>query len=252
MRYFVYFSYRGTSYHGWQRQQNAMTVQEVMEHCMSNVLRVPITLVGAGRTDAGVHASQMVAHFDMPDDSSPIPKDNILLVGKLNSYLPQDIAIQQIIPVKSDAHARFSALSRTYHYYVIMSKSPFYRMLATHISYPLDFNKMNQAAKLLLETSDFASFCKLHTDVKTTICKVTKAEWTQVDESIWMFSIKSDRFLRDMVRAIVGTLFEVGTGKLTIDDFQRIIDAHDRCAARGSAPAVGLYLSKVEYPNDIF
>lgn len=247
MRYFVYFSYKGTIYHGWQRQQNAITVQEVMEDAFSIIFRHPVSLVGAGRTDTGVHARRMVAHFDTEE---PIA-DKERLTARLNNFLPRDITIDYFVPVIDTAHARFDAVSRQYQYFCIEEKSTFFPDLVTRIPRGMDFEKMNRAAALLLQTDDFASFCKLHSDVKTTLCKVTQAEWRQQGE-YWVFTIEANRFLRNMVRAIVGTLFEVGRGKLTVDDFQHIISLRQREAASQSAPAEGLYLMEVRYPQEIF
>lgn len=245
-RYFVYFSYRGSVYHGWQRQPNGVSVQEVMEQAFAILLQEPVVIVGAGRTDAGVHASEMVAHFDT---------DKMLnahtFILKANGLLPKDIALHQLRAVTTDAHARFSACERKYEYRIVQHKSPFLDGLVTRIHYQLDFNKMNQAAQLLLQTRDFASFCKLHTDVKTTLCKVTMAHWEQRGD-IWVFTIAADRFLRNMVRAVVGTLFEVGRGKMSIEEFQTIINQQHRTAAGMSAPAEGLFLVEVKYPEELF
>ncbi len=248
MRYFIYFSYKGTAYHGWQYQPNALTVQAVLEDAFSLILRERVPLTAAGRTDTGVHAVQMVAHFDY--DFSQ--KDLSNFIYRLNNLLPYDVAVEKIVPVSDDAHARFSAISRTYHYYVCTSKNAFYTMLCTRVPHTLDFAKMNDAAAVLLQTQDFASFCKAHTDVKTTFCKVTQAQWTEQVPGIWMFEITADRFLRNMVRAIVGTLFAVGKGKISKEEFERIINLRQREAAGDSAPAEGLYLYKVEYPKEIF
>ena len=247
MRYFVYLSYKGTDYHGWQRQENAPSVQQTLEDAFSVVLREPVSLTGAGRTDTGVHARMMVAHFDA---AQPLA-DTEGLVARLNNFLPRDITLQRILPVKEDAHARFDALSRKYEYYCTESKTPFYPDLVTRIPKGLDFDRMNQAAELLLSAGDFASFCKLHSDVKTTICHVTRAEWLKQGE-LWVFVIEANRFLRNMVRAVVGTLFEVGRGRLTVDDFRAVIDLKKREAAGQSAPAEGLYLADIKYPPEIF
>lgn len=238
MRYFVEFAYNGTAFHGSQRQPNGVTVQEVLEDAFSTVLREPVALTFAGRTDAGVHAEQMFAHFDS-ECAQPAT-----LVAKLNSLLPASIAIRQIFPVPEDAHARFSATARTYEYRITTVKDPFRQDLVTRVAPGLDFDAMNEAARTLLGTHDFASFCKVHTDVKTTICTITRAEW--VDDSV--FVISADRFLRNMVRAVVGTLFEVGRKKMTVNDFQSVIDSRNRCAAGQSAPPQGLYLTRILYP----
>lgn len=246
MRYFVYFSYRGTVYHGWQRQPNGVSVQEVMEGALSTLLQEKITVTGAGRTDAGVHAERMVAHFDTERQL-----DCGSLVVRANGFLPKDIAIEKIVPVTEDAHARFSATERRYEYRIVQKKSPFLEGIATYIHYELDFDKMNEAARLLLTTKDFASFCKLHTDVKTTLCDVRDAHWEQRGE-MWVFCISADRFLRNMVRAIVGTLMEVGRGRMAVEEFGKVIDRQHRTAAGMSAPAEGLFLTGVEYPSSVF
>lgn len=240
MRYFVEFAYNGTDFHGSQRQPNGITVQEVMEDAFATVLRLPVALTFAGRTDAGVHAEQMFAHFDVTEDK--LMNDG--LHERLNALLPATIAIRRIFPVTDDAHARFSALERTYEYRITTVKDPFKQTLVTRVAPGLDFVAMNAAAKLLLGKHDFASFCKVHTDVKTTYCTVTRAEW--VSENV--FVISADRFLRNMVRAVVGTLFEVGRGKMSLDAFRDVIEAHNRCAAGQSAPPQGLYLTQIKYP----
>lgn len=247
MRYFVSFSYRGTAYHGWQRQPNGVSVQQVMDEAMSLLMQQTVSLTAAGRTDAGVHAEMMVAHFDTDKPVADIEA----LLQRLNTYLPQDIAVRQIMPVTDDAHARFDALSRTYEYRCVFRKSPFLTGLCTRISADLDFCLMNDAAKVLLATDDFASFCKLHTDVKTTLCRVTKAEW-RVDTEGAVFTITADRFLRNMVRAVVGTLFEVGRHRMTINEFRNVINLRHRTAAGQSVPAEGLFLTEITYPDHIF
>lgn len=246
-RYFIYLSYDGTAYHGWQIQPNGTSVQATLMEALSTVLRTEIEVIGAGRTDAGVHASLMVAHFD-----SPHPIDTQQLADKLNRLLPPDIAIHRIRPVTPDAHARFDATSRTYHYYVSRSKSPFERTYRWRIHNGLDYEKMNLAAERLLTYSDFTSFSKLHTDVKTNICHITYARWTVHSENVWVFTITADRFLRNMVRAIVGTLIDVGRGKLSVDDFCRIIELKNRCSAGTSAPAQALFLADITYPEEVF
>ena len=245
-RYFLTLSYDGTAYHGWQTQPGASSVQETIEQALAVILRVPTSIVGAGRTDAGVHASCMVAHFDVSTD---LPPD---FLRRLNSLLPKDIAIQQVRLVTDEAHARFSATSRTYHYHIITRKDPFRRDYA-HFSYSsLDVGRMNQAAELLLGTHDFTSFSKLHTDVKTNICRVTNAKWVIDDNGHLQFTITADRFLRNMVRAVVGTLLEVGRGKLSIEAIEQIMSAKDRCAAGSSVAACGLFLTHITYPEELF
>lgn len=248
MRYFIYLSYDGTAYHGWQVQPNAVSVQQRMNEALSTLLRGKNSdVTGAGRTDAGVHAHMMVAHFDIEN-----AVDCVWLTEKLNRILPYDIVVNKVVRVKPDAHARFDAKARTYRYWVYTRKNPFKRHYATRISYPLDFNCMNEAASYLLSVKDFTSFSKLHTDVKTNICRVTKAEWTQVDDDLWQFEITADRFLRNMVRAVVGTLVEVGRGRMSIDDFKRVIAQKDRCAAGDSMPGNALSLVDIAYDNNIF
>ncbi len=245
MRYFIYLSYDGARYHGWQRQPNGLSVQQVLEEALSTLLRQPIEVVGAGRTDAGVNASMMVAHFD-----ASLPEETV--VSRLNRLLPSDIAVQRIVPVRPDAHARFSATSRTYHYYITFDKSPFLRHYAWGCPFPLDFGCMNEAARHLFEYTDFTSFSKLHTDVKTNNCRIMKAEWVRQADGTWMFEVQADRFLRNMVRAIVGTLVDVGRGRMTVQQFCDIIERKDRCAAGQSVPGNALFLANITYPGDIF
>lgn len=244
MRYFIYLSYDGARYHGWQRQPNGLSVQQVLEEALSTLLRQPIEVVGAGRTDAGVNASMMVAHFD-----ASLPEGTV--VSRLNRLLPSDIAVQRIVPVRPDAHARFSATSRTYHYYITFDKSPFLRHYAWRCPFPLDFDRMNEAARHLFEYTDFTSFSKLHTDVKTNNCRIMKAEWVRQADGTWMFEVQADRFLRNMVRAIVGTLVDVGRGKISVQDFCDIIEKKDRCSAGQSMPGNALFLAGIMYPEDI-
>ena len=242
-RYFMHLAYRGAKFHGWQSQPNAVSVQSVIEKALSVVMREPVKIVGAGRTDAGVNAHSMVAHFDT---SQPIANVEGLVRG-LNSLVGHDIAIYSITPVHNNAHARFDATSRTYHYYVHTSKSPFCHELSWQAPATLDYDKMNEAAKILFEVEDFTSFAKLHADNKTNICSVTEARWEPLGDGRWVFIITSDRFLRNMVRAVVGTLVEVGRGKITIDDFRRIIEEKDRCSAGVSMPGHALFLWDVTY-----
>lgn len=246
-RYFILFSYDGAAYHGWQVQPNARTVQQMLEEALTTLLRTPMTVVGAGRTDAGVNAASMVAHVDLPDNT-----DTAQLKYKLNRILPPDIAVSDILPVKRDAHARFDALSRRYCYYVSTAKSPFSRRYAYRLTGSVDFEAMNRAAALLPEYTDFTSFSKLHTDVKTNNCRIVQAQWRRLDENHWVFEIEADRFLRNMVRAIVGTLLMVGRGKMTLDGFRRVIEQKERCAAGDSAAAEALFLAEVKYPKEIY
>lgn len=247
-RYFIWFAYNGTAYCGWQVQPNGLSVQEVLTKALCTILRTgDIEIVAAGRTDAGVHARNMAAHFDIEGDL-PAEFD---LTNKLNSLLPADISVREIREVKPDLHARFDALSRRYEYHLVLHKDVFRHPFAMRIYNPLDFNRMNEAAKLLFEYTDFTSFSKLHTDVKTNNCKIMYAIWQQKDDE-WIFTVEADRFLRNMVRAIVGTLLEVGRGKITIEDFRNIIEAKNRCNAGSSVPAKGLFLVAVNYPENIY
>lgn len=246
-RYFIIFSYDGAAYHGWQVQPNAATVQQVLESALSLVFRNTVSVVGAGRTDTGVNAAQMVAHVDLPDET-----DVVQLKYKLNRILPRDIAVADIRRVRNDAHARFDAVSRRYRYFVSTVKSPFSYRYSCRVPSNLDFETMNRAAEVLYDYTDFTSFSKLHTDVKTNNCKVMLAVWRRIDDGHWVFEIEADRFLRNMVRAIVGTLLLVGRGKIAIDDFRHIIEKKERCAAGDSAPAEALFLAEVKYPKEIF
>ena len=249
MRYFIKFSYLGTEFHGSQRQPNGITVQETMEQALKMIFREDVPLTFAGRTDAGVHAREMFAHFDLTDCQLPIGNN---LVFRLNGILPNSIAIHDIVPVTDEAHARFTAKSRTYEYHIVDHKDPFLHDLATRVRPGLDFNAMNEAAKYLIGKQDFASFCRSNTDVKTTICDLTYAHWEVKENGHAVFTITADRFLRNMVRAVVGTLFEVGRGKMTIEQFAEVITQHTRTAAGDSAPAEGLYLTQIIYPEEIW
>lgn len=219
----------------------------MLTKALFTVLRHEIEIVGAGRTDTGVHAKLMVAHFDF-DGELPKLTD---FAAKLNSLLPHDIAISKIVEVKADAHARFDATSRKYEYHVVTHKNVFKNEYAARLNGNIDFGKMNQAAATLKEHSDFTSFSKLHTDVKTNNCLITRAEWAEKDDE-WIFTIEADRFLRNMVRAIVGTLLEVGRDKMTIEQFREVIKSKNRCKAGTSVPAQGLYLVDIQYPEEIF
>ncbi|WP_405370326.1 tRNA pseudouridine(38-40) synthase TruA [Phocaeicola sp.] len=246
-RYFIYLSYDGTNYHGWQIQPNGISVQEVLMKALSTFLRKPIEVVGAGRTDAGVHARLMVAHFDFDAEL-----DCATVVDKLNRLLPPDVAVHRVRRVKSDAHARFDATYRTYKYYITTCKDPFSRAFSWRIFQTLDFEKMNEAAQTLFDYIDFTSFSKLHTDVKTNNCKMMYARWEQIGEHNWVFTIQADRFLRNMVRAVVGTLVEVGKGKLTVEGFRKVIEEKNRCSAGTSVPGNALFLVDVGYPEELF
>lgn len=246
-RYFIYLSYNGKRYSGWQVQPNGDSIQQQMEEALATILRMPVPIVGAGRTDAGVHALQMAAHIHLEIPLS----DPENLVYKLNQLLPKDIAVQRILPVKDDAHARFDAIARTYKYMITLCKDPFRNDFAYQLLFTPDFEAMNEACKVLFEYTDFTSFSKLHTDTKTNNCRIMHAAWEQ-ENGQWVFTIKADRFLRNMVRAIVGTLLDVGRGKLSVEDFRQVIEAKDRCSAGSSVPGQALYLYEVEYPNEIF
>ncbi len=241
MRYFIKFSYNGTQYHGWQSQPNAISVQETLNKAMSVILNSEIDLMGAGRTDTGVHAKMMFAHFDF--DASI---DSKSLVHKLNSYLPKDIAVFDIYAVKENAHARFDAKKRTYEYHIHTFKNVFLQEQSWYCLHELDIDLMNIAAAELLKFTDFQCFSKVHTDVNTFNCKIEEAYWRKENESL-IFTIAADRFLRNMVRAIVGTLLNVGLKKITIEDFIKIIESKNRSEAGFSVPAHGLYLTKIEY-----
>lgn len=244
-RYFIYLSYDGTGYHGWQIQPNGNSVQEELQRALSTLRRCKTEIVGAGRTDAGVHARVMVAHFDSETDI-----DCGQLAYKLNRLLPRDISVDKVIPVADGMHARFSAVKRTYHYYVHTRKDPFSRFYSCELHYELDFPLMNEAAAHLLECSDFAAFCKVHTDVKTTLCRVTEAKWIDDGGGCWHFVISADRFLRNMVRAVVGTLVDVGRHRLTLEQFKAVVAGKNRSNAGESMPGNALFLEEVKYPFD--
>lgn len=247
-RYFIHFCYDGTRYHGWQIQPSANTVQQELQHALSTILRTPLEIVGAGRTDTGVHARHMVAHFDMTDDFETLTADQSGdLAYKLDRMLPRDISVYKIEPVSNDMHARFSALARTYHYYIHTEKNPFRRDYSCEMHYDLDFTLMNEAASHLLRVDDFAAFCKTHTDVKTTLCQVTEAQWLKDSPTEYHFRITANRFLRNMVRAVVGTLIDVGRHRITLEDFDRIVEGKRRTEAGESMPAKALFLERVEY-----
>jgi tRNA pseudouridine38-40 synthase len=248
LRYFIYISYKGTSYHGWQIQPNSLTVQKLLDEALSTILSENISTTGAGRTDTGVHALIFCAHFDSESPDLDIRKN---LIHKLNRYLPKDISVTSVRKVKPDANARFSALSRTYKYFISKVKDPFSVDSSWHMHGDIKINEMNEASALLLKYSDFTSFSKLHSDVKTNICKIYLAKWETNGNQI-IFTIKADRFLRNMVRAIVGTMIEIGFGKIDLRKFEYIIISKDRCEAGKSAPAQGLFLTEIEYPENIF
>lgn len=241
-RYFIELAYNGSTFNGWQIQPNDPSVQEELNKALSVLLKKDIQVVGAGRTDTGVHASFYVAHFDH-EESIP---DTAFLVYKLNRFLSNQIAISAIYPVKPDSHARFSALSRTYQYHIDKTKNPFTYHFAYRI-YPLpDLARMNEACRILFEYDDFTSFSKLHTDTKTNICRIMKAQWEDTGSQL-VFTIQADRFLRNMVRAVVGTTLEVGQGKITPEEFRQIIVSQNRCQAGTSVPGHALFLTDIEY-----
>ena len=245
-RYFLFFSYDGTAYHGWQVQPNAVSVQQRVNEALSTLLRRPVETVGAGRTDTGVHARMMAAHFDAD------ALDVVWLADRLNRILPPDIAVHAVREMRDGAHARFDATARTYHYYVYTGKSPFRRHYAARLFFQPDYELMNRAAAELLAVSDFTSFSKLHTDTRTNFCRLSRARWVSLAPDYWRFEITADRFLRNMVRAVVGTLLDVGRHRLALDGFRRVVDCRDRCAAGDSVPANALFLVDVRYPDALF
>ena len=247
-RYFIYLTYDGKNYCGWQIQPNGITIQSCLEKALNTLLQEKITVTGAGRTDSGVHAKLMVAHIDAKQDEL----DNSIFSEKLNRILPDDISILCLRKVNADAHARFDAISRTYQYVISTQKDPFNRDYSWKIHHELDIERMNEAAAILFDYIDFTSFSKLHTDVKTNNCQIKKAEWKKTDKNIYIFTIQADRFLRNMVRAIVGTLVDVGRHKISLKQFQEIIEQKNRCKAGTSVPAQGLFLIDINYPENIF
>lgn len=245
MRYFIQFSYHGKRYHGFQIQPNAITVQEVLQNALSLILKEVVQISAAGRTDAGVHAKVMVAHFDCGSVLESAP-----LVYRLNAFLPSDLAVQDVFPVPDSAHARFDALERTYEYWITDKKDPFLFHGAHYVKYPLNIALMNKAASILVGEKDFECFSKSNTDVKTYRCDLRSAIWT-ADNGKLVFTIRSDRFLRNMVRAVVGTLINVGLGKTPLEEISAILESKDRSRAGVSVPAKGLYLTAIKYPDNI-
>lgn len=243
MRYFLEIAYDGTRFHGWQVQPNALSVQEVLDDCLSKVLRQPISTTGSGRTDTGVHASQQFVHFDVEQEL-----DTQQSVYRFNRLLPDDVVAKQLYLVPDDAHARFDAFARTYYYHISLTRDPFKRFYAYHHSRPLDVEKMNEAAAILLKYEDFTTFSKVKGDTKHYRCDMYESVWRQQGEEL-VFTIRANRFLRGMVRLIVGTLMDVGRGKLTVAQFEQVVASQDRRQSSGAAPAEGLYLAKVEYPE---
>jgi tRNA pseudouridine38-40 synthase len=248
LRYFIYISYKGTSYHGWQVQPNAPTVQQILDEALSVVLNEKVSTTGAGRTDTGVHALIFCAHFE--SNSPSLDTDN-KLIFRLNCYLPEDISVSSIRRVQPDANARYSAISRTYKYFISRSKDPFCNKSSWYLHSDIDISIMNKACNILLKHSDFTSFSKLHSGAKTNICRIYNSGWEEVDNR-YIFTINADRFLRNMVRAIVGTMVDLGSGRITLEEFDEIILQKDRCKAGRSAPAQGLFLVQIEYPEEIF
>lgn len=248
MRYFIELCYEGTAYCGWQRQKSAPSVQQSIEQGLSTLLRCPTEIVGAGRTDTGVHASYYVAHFD---SAQPIA-DTTSFAYHLNAILPRDIAVRSIVQVADEAHARFDAVRREYRYRIENRKNPFTRVHSWQYYVALDVEAMNAAAARLFDFEDFTSFAKLNSNNTTNICHIYEARWREVEDGVLEFTIAADRFLRNMVRAIVGTLVDVGTGKLTPEGFAEIVAARDLSRSSGSAPAQGLFLNDVQYPPEVF
>ncbi len=249
-RYFIKLAYNGTKYNGWQIQENTPnTIQQILQEKLLMLLQEGIEVIGCGRTDTGVHARNFYAHFNCNTDLTENPQH---WVYKLNTVLPSDISVFSIQKVKEEAHARFDATARTYHYYIHQHKNPFMENFSWYQYGPIDFELMNKAAEILLDTKDFTSFSKLHTQVKTNICYVSEASWMQISENEWCFVITADRFLRNMVRAIVGTLLLVGRNKITLSDFKKIIAEKKRTEAGMSAPAHGLFLADIQYPEELF
>ena len=248
MRYFLELRYNGAAYCGWQRQPDMPTVQQTLERALTTLLREPVEVTGAGRTDTGVNASYYVAHFDC---TTPV-EDPARTVYKLNFLLPGDIAVGSMTPVGADAHARFAAREREYRYYIEPRKNPFTRDATWQYYVPLDMGRMNEAAAALLEYDDFTSFAKLNSNNKTNICRVKEAVWTVNERGTMCFTIRADRFLRNMVRSIVGTLVDVGRGRYAPAEFRAIVESRDLSRSSAGAPAQGLFLSDVCYPPEIF
>jgi tRNA pseudouridine38-40 synthase len=247
-RYFLYLAYDGTAYNGWQTQPNGVGVQQRVEEALGTLLQRTVEVTAAGRTDTGVHARRMVVHLDLAE----APVDTAAFVERLNRVLPPDVAALDLREVQPGAHARFDATARTYRYYICDRKYPFGREYCYRLHRRPDFEAMNRAARVLFDYRDFTSFSKLHTDVKTNNCRISRAEWTQEDEHTWVFTITADRFLRNMVRAVVGTLLEVGRGRMDTEGFRAVIEGRDRCGAGMSVPAQGLFLDRVDYPDRVF
>lgn len=248
MRYFLELRYDGGAYCGWQRQPDMPTVQQTLERALATLLREPVELTGAGRTDTGVHASYYVAHFDA---AQPVADPGKLL-RKLDFMLPGDIAVGSLTPVAGQAHARFDAREREYRYFIEPRKNPFSRHASWQYYVPLDVDRMNEAAAMLPEFDDFTSFAKLNSNNKTNRCRIMQASWTVDGQGVLCFTIRADRFLRNMVRAVVGTLVDVGRGRYTPREFRAIVESRDLSRSSAGAPAQGLFLSDIRYPADIF
>ena len=246
-RYFIYLSYEGTNYNGWQIQPNGKSIQETLMKALFTFLRQEVSVTGAGRTDSGVHAKLMVAHFDFDR-----ALDEAFVCQKLNRILPPDIAVHKVVEVGIEAHARFDATARTYQYFITTCKSPFRRHYAVAVYQPLNVELMNEAAQVLFQYTDFTSFSKLHTDTKTNLCTIMQAKWEYIDDTTLVFTIQANRFLRNMVRAIVGTLLEVGLGRMTVAEFRHVIERKDRGEAGVSVPGHALFLMAVDYPDELF
>ncbi|MGE5425452.1 MAG: tRNA pseudouridine(38-40) synthase TruA [Syntrophothermus sp.] len=247
-RYFIFFSFKGTRYHGWQLQPNGITVQQVLNDALSTLLNEKIASVGAGRTDSGVHARLFCAHFDSSNEN--LVSDHNLIF-RLNRYLPDDISVLSVNKVIPDASSRYNAISRTYKYYISTIKDPFSDELNWFLYGKLNVDDMNKASEILMKYSDFTSFSRLHSGSKTNICNIYSASWEEFPGKL-VFTITADRFLRNMVRSVVGTMVALGSGKLSLEEFAEIIDAKDRCRAGMSAPGKGLFLENIEYPDGIF
>lgn len=248
MRYFLLLSYYGGDFHGWQRQPNATTVQQTIEDALSTILRQKIEITGAGRTDTGVHARQMFAHLDLDT-----PFDERQLLRSANRMVGRSIALDALLPVMDEAHARFDAISRTYSYYISLRKNPFNHLYSHFMNSLPDLDIMNEGGRILMDTDDFTSFAKLHADTKSNICRVSQAEWIYIeDQALLKFTITADRFLRNMVRAVVGTLLDLGCGKFDLDGLRAIIQKKNRCDAGTSMPAKGLFLEHIAYPPSLF
>lgn len=245
-RFFIQLSYDGTAYHGWQIQPNAVTVQEHTDKALSTIFRQPVETVGCGRTDTGVHAREFFAHFTLEPPGGGVFEDHGVLIRGVNSILPADIAVKQIFPVAPDAHARFDAKLRSYEYHIHFNKDPFKHGYSWLLRDEPDIELMNQGAKIIMEYTDFSCFSKSNTQVKTNNCKISRAEWVKADGGI-VFHISADRFLRNMVRAIVGTLLLVGRKEIEPYELRGIIQSKNRSKAGVSVPACGLYLTQVEY-----